>query len=81
MLRLLALLPAGRVKYTLFDPIKLGETAGFLFGLDDASTAIIGEKVKTTERELADALLELEEHITFVTQKYLQSSYSSLDRI
>ena len=78
LLRLLALLPAGRIKCTLFDPIKLGETGGFLFGLEEAATTIIGEKVKTTERELADALLELEEHITFVTQKYLQSSYTSL---
>lgn len=78
VLRLLALLPAGQVKATIFDPARLGESASFLFDLGDAVEAVIGTKVKTTERELSDALLELEDHITFVTQKYLQGVYHSL---
>jgi hypothetical protein len=78
LLRLLGLLPAGQVKATVFDPGRLGESASFLFGLGDATETVIGAKVRTTERELAEALLELEEHITFVTQKYLQGAYDSL---
>ncbi|MEN0013735.1 MAG: FtsK/SpoIIIE domain-containing protein, partial [Solirubrobacteraceae bacterium] len=56
----------------------LGESASFLFGLGDAAETIIGSKVRTTDRELADLLNDLEEHITFVTQKYLQGSFESL---
>jgi hypothetical protein len=78
MLRLVALLPAGQVKATIYDPARLGDSASFLFGLGDAAETIIGTKVKTTAREIADALLELEEHITFVTQKYLQGTFDSL---
>ena len=78
VLRTLALLPAGRVKATIYDPARLGESAKFLFGLGDNAESVIGPKVKTTERELEEALLELEEHITFVTQKYLQGTFDSL---
>lgn len=78
VLRLLALLPAGRLTATLFDPLRLGDSASVLYGLGDAAPAIIGNKVRTTERELADLLAELETHITFVTQKYLQGSFDSL---
>lgn len=78
VLRLLALLPAGRLTATLFDPLRLGDSASALYGLGDAAPAIIGNKVRTTERELSDLLAELETHITFVTQKYLQGSFDSL---
>ena len=78
LLRLIALLPAGQLKVTVFDPSRLGESAKFLYDMGDSGEAIIGSKVKTTDRELAQALLELEEHITFVTQKYLQGTFESL---
>ena len=78
LLRLLALLPSAQLKVTVFDPSRLGESVNFLYELGEAAEAIIGSKVKTTDRELAQALLELEEHITFVSQKYLQGTYDSL---
>jgi hypothetical protein len=70
--------PAGQLRCDLFDPLRLGESAGFLYGLGDSAERILGHKVRTTERELADLLLAIEEHITFVTQKYLQGTHESL---
>lgn len=78
ILRLLALLPAGRLTAALFDPLHLGDSASALFGLGDSARAIIGDKVRTSERELSELLAELEDHITFVTQKYLQGTFDSL---
>lgn len=78
LLKLMALLPAGQFKMTLFDPVKLGDSAKFVFGLGDAAETIIGDKVRSTDRELADILVGLEEHLTFVTQKYLQGQYETL---
>lgn len=78
ILRLLALLPAGQVRAMVFDPAQLGDSVKFLYGLGDAAEAIIGDKVRSTDRELADMLVGLEEHITFVTQKYLQGQFDSL---
>ena len=78
LLRLVSLLPAGQFKMMLFDPVRLGDSAKFIFGLGDAADAIIGDKVRSTERELAEILISLEEHLTFVTQKYLQGQYETL---
>jgi stress response protein SCP2 len=78
LLRLVSLLPAGQFKMTLFDPVRLGDSARFIFGLGDAADTIIGDKVRSTDRELAETLLQLEEHLTFVTQKYLQGQYETL---
>ncbi len=78
ILRLLALLPAGQLKLEIYDPKRLGESASALFELGDAATAIIGDKVKSTERELNELLQRLEEHVTLITQKYLQGTYASL---
>lgn len=75
---LLAALPGGQLQIRLFDPQRLGESANFLYGLGDDAARIIGDKVKTTPKELADLLVETEEHITIVTQKYLQGAFDSL---
>lgn len=78
LLRLLALLLPGQVRAHVFDPQALGESVKALFGLGDAATKIIGAKVRTDGRELTDLLAEVEEHLTFVTQKYLGGTYESL---
>ena len=78
LLKLLGLLPAGQLKAHLVDPLKLGDSAKALFALDSALETIIGPKVKSTAQELEQVLVELEEHITFVTQKYLQGQYATL---
>lgn len=78
LLRLLALLPAGQLRAHVFDPQALGDSVKMLFGLGDVATKIIGTKVKTDARELSELLIEVEEHLTFVTQKYLGGSYDSL---
>ena len=78
ILRLLALLPAGQLKLDIYDPKRLGESASALFGLGDAASSVIGDKVRSTERELNELLQQLEEHVTLITQKYLQGTYASL---
>lgn len=78
VLHALATLPAGRVTCSVFDPQRLGESMSFLYALGDAAERVIGAKVRTTSGELAELLLSLEQHITFVTQKYLQGQHTSL---
>ncbi|WP_420122804.1 FtsK/SpoIIIE domain-containing protein [Nakamurella sp.] len=78
VLGLLAALGPGQVRLDVFDPDRLGESANFLYGLGDAAEKVIGRKVRTTAKELAELLVEVEEHITLVTQKYLQGAYRTL---
>ena len=78
MLKALAAVPGGRFTTAVFDPQKLGDSVNFLFGLGDHAERVIGLKVKSTDRELNELLTELEEHLTFVTQKYLQGQFETL---
>jgi S-DNA-T family DNA segregation ATPase FtsK/SpoIIIE len=78
VLKALAATPGGRFRADVFDPQRLGDSVNFLFGLGESAEQVIGLKVRSTERELAELLTELEEHLTFVTQKYLQGQYDSL---
>jgi S-DNA-T family DNA segregation ATPase FtsK/SpoIIIE len=43
-----------------------------------AEERVLGDKVATTDKELAELLVGLEDHVTYVTQKYLGGSYDSL---
>lgn len=78
VLNLLSALPANQLQIKVFDPEHGGNSAKFLFGLGDAAERVIGDRVKTSDRELADLLQSTEEHITFVTQRFLQGEHQSL---
>lgn len=73
---LLGQLPGGRVKVDVIDPLQLGDSARFLFDLNDAGDRILADAIWTTTEHVAKILVQLEEHITFVTQKYLQGRNS-----
>lgn len=69
---LLGQLPGGRVKVDIVDPRSLGDSASFLYELNEAGDRILSDSVWTTPEQLSRVLVRIEEHITFVTQKYLQ---------
>lgn len=73
---LLGQLPGGRVRVDVVDPLELGDSARFLFDLNDAGDRILADAIWTTAEHVANLLVRLEEHITFVTQKYLQGRNS-----
>ncbi|GAA4535193.1 FtsK/SpoIIIE domain-containing protein [Pseudonocardia xishanensis] len=78
LLRMLALLPAGRLRADVFDPQALGDSVRPIFALGDDAVRVIGNKVRTDARELGQLLAEIEDHLTFVTQKYLGGTYTTL---
>lgn len=69
---LLGQLTGGRIKVDVFDPLQLGDSARFLFDLNEAGDRILADAIWTTNEHIATVLQRLEEHITFVTQKYLR---------
>ncbi|KQQ05733.1 hypothetical protein ASG06_03995 [Rathayibacter sp. Leaf185] len=78
VIQLLATLPAGMLRVDAVDPVGLGESLKFLYGLNDAGDKVLGDAVWTTAEQSSKLLIELEKHVTFVTQKYLQGQHSSL---
>ncbi|MET9326139.1 FtsK/SpoIIIE domain-containing protein [Tsukamurella sp. NPDC003166] len=78
VLNLLAALPANQLAIRVFDQKRSGDSAKFLYGLGDATEKVLGGLPATSERQLEELLQNTEEHITFVTQRFLQGEHHSL---
>ncbi len=78
MLRLLATLPPGKVRFTLVDPVGLGQSfAGFMH-LADYEDGIVGDKIWTETRHIEQRLTDLTEHMENVIQKYLRNEFETI---
>ncbi|MCC6357575.1 MAG: DUF87 domain-containing protein [Phycisphaerales bacterium] len=79
MVRLLTSLPPGRVRFTILDPIGLGESfAGFMH-LADYAEALIGGRIWTESDQIDAHLVELTAHMETVIQKYLRNEFETID--
>lgn len=79
MARLLTTLPPGRVKFTIIDPVGLGQNfAGFMH-LADHDESLVGGRIWTEREQIDQRLLNLTEHMETVIQKYLRNEYETID--
>src|SRR6185295_7286124 len=79
MVRLLTSLPAGRVRFTLIDPVGLGQNfAGFMH-LADHDDALVGGRIWTEAEHIDQRLADLTEHMETVIQKYLRNEFATID--
>ncbi|MDA1008903.1 MAG: FtsK/SpoIIIE domain-containing protein, partial [Planctomycetota bacterium] len=79
MMRLLTLVPPGKVRMTVIDPVGLGQGfAGFMHLADHLET-LIGERIWTETRHIESRLSELTEHMETVIQKYLRDEFASIE--
>jgi DNA segregation ATPase FtsK/SpoIIIE-like protein len=79
MARLLTSLPAGRVRFTIIDPVGLGQNfAGFMH-LADYDDALVGGRIWTSQDQIDQRLTNLAEHMETVIQKYLRNEFSTID--
>ncbi len=80
MTRLLTSLPAGRVRYTIIDPVGLGQNfAGFMH-LADYDEALVSSRIWTDEEQITRRLTDLTEHMETVIQKYLRNEFATIDQ-
>jgi DNA segregation ATPase FtsK/SpoIIIE, S-DNA-T family len=78
MLRLLTTFPPGKVRFTIFDPVGLGESfAGFMH-LADYEPALVSDRIWTDARHIEQKLADLTEHMETVIQKYLRNEYDCI---
>jgi len=79
MLRLLTSLPPGRVRFTIIDPVGLGENfAGFMH-LVDYEEGLVGGRIWTESEHIEARLTELTSHMENVIQKYLRNEFETID--
>jgi hypothetical protein len=79
MARLLTSLPAGRVRFTIIDPVGLGQNfAGFMH-LADYDDALVGGRIWTSQDQIDQRLANLTDHMETVIQKYLRNEFQTID--
>lgn len=79
MARLLGSLPPGRARFTLIDPVGLGQSfAGFMH-LADYDDALVGGRIYTDAEQIDQRLRDLTDHMETVIQKYLRNEFETID--
>ena len=79
MLRQLLSVEPGEVRFCVFDPVGLGQSAGVLLDLAEYDADLIGGKIWSSSQDLEARLVELSAHIELVIQKYLRTTYQTID--
>ena len=78
--RLLTSLPSGRARFTIIDPVGLGESfAGFMH-LADHDEQLVTSRIWTTPEQIEQRLTDLTEHMETVIQKYLRNEFQTIDQ-
>jgi S-DNA-T family DNA segregation ATPase FtsK/SpoIIIE len=79
MTRLMTTIPPGRVRFTMIDPVGLGQNfAGFMH-LADYDEALVGGRIWTDADQIDQRLANLTEHMETVIQKYLRNEFATID--
>jgi hypothetical protein len=78
IMRLLATTPPGKLKFTVIDPVGLGENFAGLMHLADYEDSLINNRIWTQKTQIEEKLGELNEHIEKIIQMYLRNEYQSI---
>ena len=81
MLRLLASLPASKVRFTIIDPVGLGENFAAFMHLADYQEQLVTSRIWTEPRHIEERLADLSEHMENVIQKYLRNEFATIEAI
>jgi DNA segregation ATPase FtsK/SpoIIIE, S-DNA-T family len=78
ILQLLATTPPGRVEFTIFDPVGLGQNFAALMHLADYEASTINSRIWTQQAQFEEKLAELNEHMEKIIQMYLRNEYATI---
>ena len=79
MTRLLTSLPPGRVRFTLIDPVGLGQNFAGFMRLADHDENLVGGRIWTEQDQIEQRLANLSAHMETVIQKYLRNEFETID--
>ncbi|MDA7657806.1 FtsK/SpoIIIE domain-containing protein, partial [Verrucomicrobia bacterium] len=78
VMRLLTTSPVGRMRFTLIDPVGLGQSFAGLMHLTDYDDQLVNRRIWTQASQIEQCLKDLTEHMEKVTQMYLRNEYETL---
>jgi len=79
MCRYLTALPAGKVRFTIIDPVGLGENFAAFMHLADHDEQLVGSKIWTERQHIEQRLADVSAHMENVIQKYLRNQYATIE--
>ena len=80
MARLLTSLPPGRVRFTIIDPVGLGQSFAGVMHLSDYGEHLLNSRIWTQSSQIEEKLAALNEHMEKVIQMYLRNEYATIAR-
>ncbi len=78
MLRFLTAMPPGKVRFTILDPVGLGENFASFMHLADFDELLIASRIWTDSRQIEEQLTRLTAHMETVLQKYLRNEFATI---
>src|SRR6202008_3444585 len=78
MLRMLTAMPPGKVRFTILDPVGLGENFASFMHLADFDEQLIASRIWTDGRQIDEQLTRLTTHMETVWQKYLRNEFATI---
>lgn len=79
ILRMLTLIPPGRIRLTLIDPVGLGQSFSAMMHLADYDELLIHSRIWTEESQIRAQLRKITEHMENVFQTYLRSEFATIE--
>jgi DNA segregation ATPase FtsK/SpoIIIE, S-DNA-T family len=76
--RLLATTPPGKISFTIFDPVGLGQNFAGIMHLADYEASHINSRIWTQTQQIEEKLAELNDHMEKVIQMYLRNEYATI---
>ncbi len=80
MLRLLLGFPPGKLRFTIVDPVGLGQNFAAFMHLADFDPQLVSDRIWTEPRHIEARLTDLTEHMETVIQKYLRNEFASIEQ-
>ncbi|MGH7194006.1 MAG: FtsK/SpoIIIE domain-containing protein, partial [Candidatus Saccharimonadales bacterium] len=79
MLRLATTIPPGKVRFTVIDPVGLGQNFAAFMHLGDYDEQLIGARIWTEPQQIEQRLADLTEQMEVVIQKYLRNEFETIE--
>ena len=80
MLRMLTSMPPGRVRFTIIDPVGLGESFSAFMHLADYEEKLIASRIWTDPGHIEQRLTDLTDHMENVIQVYLRNEFETIQK-
>lgn len=79
MLRMLLRIPPGKIRFTMVDPVSLGESFGGFMHLADYDELMVNNRIWTESGQIEARLADLTEHMENVFQTYLRNEFQTIE--